>query len=161
MCVVGEKLRCTEATGYKVALKTKDGRYLSVSTPVEYKIGKVEKPYKYNSVAICDIEMHNYFNNLGFKSHISSLILLKGYYLCSEDFYSKTMLFREIEDALNFKLNCGVNNNPDNEIVILKITLSDKIYDGSYNLSRLFIGDTIKEIKELSKEEINEIREKE
>ena len=129
MCLFKEKYDESDTfTGYKVATKI-NGKYYSPYTGVEYKVGPV------TPVIIGDKRLPN---------AVFPIIYLQP----NKDMYGYTAVFMASDD--DHYLMEPDDEDPDIENrVMLKMTISDTLYNGTVNIRKVILGKYIKSIEEI------------
>jgi hypothetical protein len=127
-------------TGYKVAYKSRDGKYYSIATNIEYKPGLVPKPKYRKSIAT------------RFSDYFKKDLLLPGNPNFKKDFYGYTGCYINIIDCKN-RLNSAIDWDNSNfhstNKCIIKIQFNDTVYDGYYQGDDIICGNNIKSIEEI------------
>ena len=139
MCQLSGKLSDKKVgyVGYKV-LAFKDGKFYSTFTSQEISVGAVPfSPAIYQTLS--DL-WNSYYKNYNFR--------FAGFY--NKDFDGKTSAFIFKYNATELKKR--VKNHlkytyKDYKIVVVKITFSGDVYEGSYNESQIIAGSQIKSMQ--------------
>lgn len=142
MCEITQRLNdneIPEKTGYKVAIKLED-KYFSPATGVEYKVGLVEVGDRFK----------HFIKHQIYRSDI----LIPSSSAYKEEYVGQTAVFDDLARATALKIKFAEYNEyyaPSlvQHIVILKMTLSNIKFKGTYNDSSVWMGSVIKEIEEL------------
>jgi len=145
MCNLYKALNKDKVTGYKVVAKRK-GKYYSLAMGFQYKQPE-----------------HNFGKRLvqrPITSHFSTLILKERLGLFKKEMVGKTAAFTNLKEAKT--LRCSVNKSQRNnvikeEIVIIKVELTNDLMQGNCTMSRgytlrvvnVVAGHTMKVIKEI------------
>lgn len=146
MCKIKTRFRKAESvTGYKIAFE-KYGKFYSIYTGIEYKVGSVK-----------DVD-HNYKSNiesLENKYGSDKFYFWKNVWNTYDNFYepkmkNKTGVILSLSDAYDFIYD----NKHITEYVILEMTISGGLYNAKFDDSKTVIGNHIDSITKLSKQEI-------
>ena len=133
MCKLTNKNDNLQVKGYKVAYKEKS-LYYSIATGIEYKIGPVPTPTTQYALS-------------GF---FAQGLLNPKNQLHKKDFYGKTAVFSDKDEAHRLKMDFYHLVKTDKEIVILKMKLSGDLWDGTYEfITKIVAGNHIDSIKEI------------
>jgi len=137
MCTITGTCNLKEFTGYKVALKI-NGKYYSPVTGMEYTLGKIKPPKRIRKNFIVE----GWFVN----------VLQKKEHAHKKEMVGNTAVFINKKDAKNFRKDLkfwGLGFPGDDiNLVILKMTLQNIVFDGMYGFDKVRIGSTIKSMKE-------------
>ena len=134
MCEFKNKLDKKIVSGYKIAVADAHGHYYSIATGIRYETGKVKIPKtycKHNMRKECD------FVDILNKSSSAHDPKYAGFTAIFENKSAAMKLFRDV---------FGIEN-----IVLLKMTLTGELYNGTYGNEAVYLGDTIKSIKKVKK----------
>lgn len=131
MCQLSEKYTKSDTfTGYKVALKKK-GRYYSLTTGIEYKVGKVRRAISENA------SDHRFRGLCGDYYAFNNILMNTGVidksYIClyCKDMVGRTGVLTNLDDAL-FIYNDKKEYDCENfTAVLLTMTISGKLMTGS------------------------------
>ena len=142
MCNVIDRSVKTEVSVYKLAIKTKNGNFVSPAIPsVKYVPGPVPKPKRTRKKAY-----------IGFYNDI-----LTFRYTFKEDFYGMTSGYPYLPDAIaafKFKdqyLQQLKNDGLDLAIIRITIKMQDGsgVYYGTYGTNTVYMGDYITEVEQI------------
>lgn len=142
MCYIKKKIENkTQFTGYKVAAKDNEtGKYYSIATGIEYKIGPIEVPKNQNKL------MSSWKNILDPDC---------SFYI--SQYRGLTAIFDELNDAQSCYDDWDTRLKDGYDLVILKMTVQKTIkrncYEGSYEFNfksrSVHMGPKIRSMKEL------------
>jgi hypothetical protein len=141
MCTFKEEVTDkTQFTGYKIAAK-RDGKYYSIATGIEYKIGLVEVPKSQKKIITDWGNILNPYNQFYLSNYIGMTAVFED--LCEAKTALKSLHSNELLSGY--------------ELVILKMTIqktkTKNCYEGYWNFnfppSTVYIGPKIRSMKEL------------
>jgi len=148
MCELIKPLSKKQFTGYKVVIKTKTGKYLSLYTGMEYKENmKVRKIRKFRRLS----EGVSYmFDTLDILDRILGKIDANCSFLRS-NYYGYTSVYTTRHNGMiNLEYFTHYSINVDNsKYVLLKMTLHNDLYESSHNDISAVSGKYIGKITEV------------
>ena len=133
MCDLNKKHDGETFTGYKIVTKNESGQYISPCTGITYEVGMVSQNITRETPVI------KYFTYLK--------CILNGY-AYKENMRGRTCVFRLLEDA---EFIAGCMGKEENNLIIIKMTLSQNLMSGEYGNFSVVGGKHIDKIEQLDK----------
>lgn len=142
MCKIVDKFTDSEtATGYKVVIVDKYGKYYSPFTGIRYKIGKIPVPkivISNNKYGFLQTQCNNKYINPNWKTNGIAW---------NAGMKNKTGILLNIKDAIRCCKNWDSPN--DTKMAVLEMTISGDLYYATFADNDTVIGNTIESFKKI------------